>query len=260
MSLNRGILYIVYGDKADKVLERSRASVEKWHPELEVDVVRLDAEHPAGLLRKAEMGELSPFDETLFLDADTVLLDRVDYLFDQAQRYGIAAAICECPWARRYQGSGLPLESVEWNTGVIAWAKSEAALERRAWPPKFFAAWKRAAAAVDSSITWVSDQSKGSLVRMASNDQASFTAALLECDINPGAVPINYNLRPQWHRTFFGPVKVWHDYADPPAKLLEWADYYRQPGAIVQYHDLANLASPKMDVLYKPESEPAPGC
>jgi hypothetical protein len=256
--MSRGVLWIVYGDKADAVLERSRASVTRWHPELEQDVVRLDAEHPAGLLRKAEMFELSQFDETLFLDADTVLLDRVDQVFLSAHNHGLTAAICECPWARRYQGSGLPLESVEMNTGVVAWSKNHRTPQVRADPYEtaevFFAAWKRHAASMDSSITWVSDQDTGSLLRMPMNDQASFTAALIECDINPAVLPTNYNLRPQWQKSWFGPVKIWHAYEPPPALLLAWADYYRRPGHFIQYHELDSL-KPPVDVVI-PESTP----
>ena len=256
--MSRGALFIVYGTKADRVLERARASVAKHHPELPAEVVRLDAEHPQGLLRKPEMCELSPFDETLFLDCDAMLLGRVDNVFEQAERYGLAATICECPWARRYQGSGLPLESTEWNTGVIGFSKNHRTTQLRYIDPDetaehFFETWKRCAATVDSSIVWAQDQGAGTLARMECNDQASFTAALEECNLNPAALPLNYNFRPDWHRTWFGPLKVWHSYRDPPPLVLQWAAYYEQPNAVVQFHDLDRLAPPKMDLLYAPE-------
>jgi hypothetical protein len=64
------------------------------------------------------MMELSPFEETLYLDADTVVLDRLDFGFEQAARFGVACCICECPWARRYRG--LPNDDgVEYSTGVL---------------------------------------------------------------------------------------------------------------------------------------------
>src|SRR5262249_10934835 len=74
--------------------------------------------------------ESSPFDETLFLDADTVVLDRLDFGFDQAQRFGLACSICECPWSRRYRG--LPKDDgVEYNTGVLFFTRSVQALFSR---------------------------------------------------------------------------------------------------------------------------------
>jgi hypothetical protein len=47
------------------------------------------------------MAAMTPFEETLFLDADTVPLGRLDFGFEQAQRFGLACCICEVPWARR---------------------------------------------------------------------------------------------------------------------------------------------------------------
>ena len=104
----RGVIYMVWGRgvKIERALERSRKSVAAVHPELPVEVIRLDdANDPCkGLLEKARMFERSPFHETLFLDADTVVLGRLDYGFRKAQDFGLACCICECPWARRYAG------------------------------------------------------------------------------------------------------------------------------------------------------------
>jgi len=49
-------------------------------------------------------------------------------------------------------------------------------------------------------------------------------------------LPLNWNFRPQWHRSFFGPIKVWHDYADPPAFFTELNTYYLTKDSIIQYH------------------------
>src|SRR5262249_13778122 len=116
----RGALYIVWGtsDKVERALERSRQSLRAFHPELPVEIIRLDVQDPIkGLLEKARMFEKTPFRETLFLDADTVVLGHLDFGFRKAQDFGLACCICECPWARRY--TGLEGESVEYNTGVL---------------------------------------------------------------------------------------------------------------------------------------------
>ena len=110
-----GVLYLVWGEYDGSALERSRQSLARVHPDMPVEVTEL----PVGstLLEKAQMMEFSPFEETLFLDADTVVLDDLSYGFEQMRRFGLACSICECPWARRY--TGLSGDMVEYNTGVL---------------------------------------------------------------------------------------------------------------------------------------------
>ena len=61
----RGILYLHWGDDY-AALNRSLNSLTAQHPELPVHVARLPAS--ATLLDKAKMFDLSPFEETCFLD------------------------------------------------------------------------------------------------------------------------------------------------------------------------------------------------
>ncbi len=220
----RGVLYIIWGSRADHVLERSRQSLARHHPELPIEVVRIETTDPVqGLLEKSRMMRLSPFEETLFLDADTVVLGRLDFGFAKAERFGIACAICECPWARRYRES-IKGDAVEYNTGVLFFTPKSVPL---------FDAWERLAAQIDSSILFVHDQK---LARMPYNDQCSFAAAVEETGVLPFVLPLNWNFRPQWHRSFFGPLKIWHDYSDPPAQLAEISKYYEDSDAIIQFH------------------------
>src|SRR5689334_23623876 len=121
---DRGVLYMVWGsdDKIERALERSTKSLNAIHPELPIEIVRLNAMDPIkGLLEKARMFERSPFRQTLFLDADTVVLDRLDFGFRKAQQFGLACCICECPWARRY--GGVQGETIEYNTGVLFFSR-----------------------------------------------------------------------------------------------------------------------------------------
>src|SRR5262245_21729104 len=114
----RGILYMRWGPNAP-VLERSLRYVRAIHPELPVHVVELPAE--ASLLDKAGMYDHSPYEETLFLDVDTVVLDRLDFGFEMAVKHGLACCICENPWARRY--GGIKGDLIEYNTGVLFFTK-----------------------------------------------------------------------------------------------------------------------------------------
>jgi hypothetical protein len=224
--VSRGVLYLVWGDKAETAVKRSIFSLKEFHPELDYKVRRLpaDSSPSKGLLEKSSMMDFSPFDETLFLDADTILLDRLDFGFAQALRFGVACCICESPWSRRYRG--LPKDDgVEYNTGVLFFTRDAAPL---------FARWKALSSVVDSAIDFVGPD--GQPMVMPFNDQGSFARAMTEWDRTPFILPMNWNFRPAWHRTFFGPIKIWHDYSDPPQALRELTSAYRNPNAIIRFH------------------------
>src|SRR5262245_56586963 len=182
-----------------------------------------DAEPFKGLLQKSRMLELSPFSETLYLDADTVVMGRLDFAFLKAQEFGLACCICECPWACRY--GGIQGETVEYNTGVLFFNKQATPV---------FETWSQLAPQIDSSINFLS--AEGRKLKMPYNDQCSFAAAIEHRKFLPFVLPLNCNFRPQWHRSFFGPIKIWHDYVEPPPFFAEMSKYYEQPQAIIQYH------------------------
>jgi hypothetical protein len=222
----RGVIYIVWGrnDRTERALERSRRSIKALHPELPIEIFRLDVDDPIkGLLHKSRMFELSPFHETLYLDADTVVLDRLDFAFVKAQEFGLACCICECPWARRY--GGIQGEMVEYNTGVLFFSKQARPVFER---------WSQLAPKIDSSIIFLG--SGGQKHRMEHNDQCSFAAAIEQTKFLPFVLPLNWNFRPIWQLSFFGPIKIWHDYGELPPFFAEMRKYYEQPEAIIQYH------------------------
>lgn len=220
----RGIVYMVWGGEADgPALKRSLASVAAVHPDLPVHVERLP--DGATLLDKATMLDVTPFEETLFLDADTVVLDRLDFGFAKAGQAGLACSICECPWARRY--GGLQGEMVEYNTGVLFFT---------AVAKPLFDTWKRLAGAVDSSIIW--ENQDGRLSRMPLNDQAGFALAMEETGFRPFVLPHNWNFRPRWHKSWFGPIKIWHDYAEVPEGLLAFNRQQASHGVPVRFATL----------------------
>jgi len=224
----RGVLYIVWGDKAAAALERSRRSLAQHHPELPVDVVRIEtAIDPClALIEKSKMMERSPFEETLFLDADTVVLGRLDFAFEKAARYGLACAISECPWARKY-GKSIKGDAIEYSTGVLFFTRQAAPV---------FAAWQRLAPLLDSSAPVVYDGKMQGV--QPYNDQCAFAAALEETGYLPFILPLNWNFRPAFQKSFFGPIRIWHDYQDPPQIYFDIAKYYQSDDAIVQYVEL----------------------
>lgn len=219
--MKRGVIYVYWGTKIKAELKRSVESLKRHHPELPVEMVELP--EGSSLLDKADMIDHSPFESTLFLDTDTVVLDRLDFGFDKAEKHGLACCICECPWARRYGGLGG--DTIEYNTGVLFFTK-------KARP--VFDGWKKNAAEVDSSIRFYTGRQ---LSIMPHNDQAGFAKAVEETGFNPFVLPLNWNMRPLWHKTFFGPIKIWHDHSDVPMALHMWNDGQVLEQSIIRYKD-----------------------
>ena len=223
----RGVLYMVWGldNKIERALERSIQSVKGIHPELPVEVCQLESSDPIeGLLQKARMFELSPFRQTLFLDADTVVLGCLDFGFSKAQEFGLACCVSLCPWARRH--TGVQGDTVEYNTGVLFFGP-------KAKP--VFENWARLAPQIDSSIIWY-DQ-RGEMRRMRHADQGSFAVAVESAKFLPFVLPVNWNFQPKWQLSFFGPIKIWHDWGELPPFVLQMRKYYEKPEAIIQYHE-----------------------
>jgi hypothetical protein len=72
---------------------------------------------------KIEAIARSPFEQTLFLDTDTVVLGDVDPLFGLLERFDVGASYCT-PWygqttTKSLEISSVPLVFPEYNTGVI---------------------------------------------------------------------------------------------------------------------------------------------
>jgi hypothetical protein len=220
----RGIMYVKWGPN-QPILERSIASVRQFHPELPIHIHQLP--DSATLLDKAGMFNFSPFEETLFLDVDTVVLDRLDFGFEMAIRHGLACSICECPWARRY--GGIKGDLVEYNTGVLFFtAKGK----------PIFDLWEKHARAVDSSIKFYRQNAPNQAAQlcvMPYNDQGGFAVAIAESPVTPFILPYNWNFRPAWHRSWWGPIKVWHDYNPPPQEIVDFTRDQARPESIIQF-------------------------
>ncbi|MBI3517261.1 MAG: hypothetical protein HY060_24775 [Proteobacteria bacterium] len=239
----RGALY-VYWEPAKPhgawsikpFVDRAIASFAAHHPELPYHVAKL----PAGstLYDKATMFDHTPFDTTVFLDADTVVLGRLDYGFEMAERFGLACCHCVNPWLRRYVG--VVGDWIEYNTGVLFFSAAARPL---------FDRWRALAPQLDSRASFIRD---GFTMVSPRDDQLSFSRAVQESARPPFVLPYNWNFAPPHHHSFFGPLKVWHSYATVPETVLFLNQYYEQPGAIMQFHELTGIAPS----LRFPEAQP----
>lgn len=210
----RGVLYVVWGRaknrKLDDILRRSTQSVFKHHPELHVTVK--DLPEGSTLLDKPKMYELSPYEETIYLDIDTEVLARLDFAIRMMERHALALAICEAATARRFTKS-ITDDLIEYNTGVMFFKRS-------AENDRLFARWGELAKTMDSSCVFRSPN--GTLNTGPCNDQASFSQAIHELGMNPFVLSMNWNYRFRWQPAVHGPVKVWHDYEPIPPELRRY--------------------------------------
>lgn len=222
----RGVLYLYWGENGGAPLVRSIKSLQEIHPELPYLAVQLPG--TSTLLDKAAMFRHSPFEETLYLDTDTMVMDRLDFGFEMAVRHSLACCICECPWAKRYTGLANRGDMLEFNSGVIFFTRRAA---------RVFDVWEQESRSLDSSIFM--DDGKGGIGRMPCNDQAGFSVAISKFSTPPFVLPLNWNFRPAWHRSWWGPLKVWHDYSDPTPVVLEVQKQQLQPGALISYRQFS---------------------
>ncbi len=236
--MSRGILYLIWKGECDptNVLQRSLASIKHWHPELPYHI----AEMPAGsnLLCKSQMYDLSPYDETLFLDADTTVMGKIDYGFLKAQQHGIACCISANPWNRRYYKIEQHPDEVEYSTGVVFFDKK--------WEevgyPRMGDAFTRSTAMVfnrwdglegtDSTCNYF--HAADGVKRQPYNDQATFTLAMQQTGFNPFVLPLNWNIYPRWQKHFWGEIKIHHGYDDIPPSIMQWNAEQSRPDAVIR--------------------------
>jgi len=211
------------GDRLDRLLERSIASLRRFHSDLAVHVAELPQN--SDIMAKSLVFDSSPFDETLYLDCDTVVLSPIGFGFEAAQKHALACCISECPWARRYAALKDAGDVIEYNTGVLFFTRAARTV---------FDLWKESARKIDSSARFYI----GDRIDVGYNDQGPFAYAIRQLQFIPFVLPQNFNLRPMWQRGFWGPVKIWHSYDDVPASVVQFCDEQSRPDAVIRFATL----------------------
>ncbi|MBI3516284.1 MAG: hypothetical protein HY060_19810 [Proteobacteria bacterium] len=221
----RGVLFIAWeaaGAEQTALLARAVGSLADLHPELPYHVAHLPGVTPH--VEKARLGELTRFETTAFLDVDSVVLGRLDFAFEMAERYGLACCHGENPWRRRYVGA--TGDAVEYDTGVLFFgAGARPVLEL----------WPLLAPLLDAPVSYIEDRQAK---RAPPDDRLSFGHAVEKCAASPFILPPNWSLRPPRMRTFFGPPKIWHGSGALPDDLAQLRRYYELPDAMVLFHEL----------------------
>lgn len=213
MSYKRGVIYVGWNNKYIVEAKKSAETVRKFcklptcllvdngtsEDHLEIfDVVlktdfKLDWHH-----RKAEIYPFVPFEETLFLDTDTVVLNSLDDGFARLKRYDM----CMCLdsyynlfeyYPKLQSDFSLPIDTPMYNSGVIFFKKNSKV-------EQIFKEWQ------------ISCEKYGKTIK---GDQGILSAIVAAKDVHLCSLPINYNFRGYW-QFLRGPIIIWHARLSPP--------------------------------------------
>tara|TARA_B100000287_G_scaffold392158_1_gene404338 strand:- start:173 stop:919 length:747 start_codon:yes stop_codon:yes gene_type:complete len=197
MTQNRGILYIAFGENFIKELVFSAESVKKHNPNLHITAyvdqpiksefvdkfVIIKAKH---LRPKVDFISLTPYEQTLFLDTDTVVDYNIEDMFTLLDSFDIAATHDLARKRKKYSSvmpeyGAIPYSFSEVNTGVMVFKKNDKVLSLfKKWNSNFYKYY--------SHCPW---------------DQPSFRISLwqsIQEGLNFYVFPVEYNIRSKANR------------------------------------------------------------
>ena len=189
MSKDRGVVYIGTGDRIVEELLRSAESLKKIHPEMRVTVFSDRSIDRPDLFESVELIEdpkysyidkilpllRTPYEETLYLDSDTIIVHSITALFDLLDRFDLAVALEPKPKKLEYP-SEAPESFPEYNTGVFSYRRNEAVYD-------FFKKWH---------LIYSHQRAN---VPKTTHDQPAFREALYLASVRFATIPNQYNLR-----------------------------------------------------------------
>lgn len=216
--MNRGVIYVAFGQKYVSEVLVSAASLKCHMPHLPVtlfsdaniacpnvdQVVGVDPDDSfPGCAAKIRHIAASPYDQTLFLDSDTYVCGDLAELFALMDAFDLAAA--HAPTRAIYEVEGVPDSFPEFNTGVILFRRSpdvQAVLSR--WADLFSHYMER----LDhDAIRWLRPADRR---WHALNDQGAFREALYRSRLRVATLPPEYNCRFTAPGFVDGPVRILH--------------------------------------------------
>ena len=182
---DKGAIYVATGTKYIEMALQSAKSLKKHNPNLPIhlftDVSEINSPYidSAELLTephkrsKVDCMHKTPFNQTLFLDADTFVLDKLDDLFDLLKRFDLAMSHAH----RRNNARNtrtwkttIPYSFPQLNSGVILYDKRKT--------KKLFIDWQNAYHEAGFS-----------------SDQVTLRELIWESQLNLGVLPPEYNIR-----------------------------------------------------------------
>ncbi len=152
-----------------------------------------------GFYDKTVFMQQTPYEKTLFIDADTYIVEPVTELFSLLDHFDCAATHEEylsTDWWNRYPRPDIPASFPEFNTGILAFKRSirmDQALRRWSELYRTFAEKEP-----DSKI----------------NDQPFFRAAIYDSDVRVATLTREYNCKFRGQGYLNGTVKILHGHVN----------------------------------------------
>ena len=222
MDNDQGVIYVSTGEKYVEMTARSARSLKTHCPNLPIHIftdrdissygcfdsstIISDPKRRYGA--KVDYFHETPYQNTLFLDADTRVCEDISDMFDLLDRFDIAIAHAFERARQWYKYNGpAPKIFSPLNSGVILYKKTDPVVE-------FFKSWQKA---------YHEDG------RVA--DQMTLREQLWESDINLLVLPPEYNIRPK--------CELWAlRSAEIKPKILHIDDFKREVGIMPEYYSL----------------------
>jgi len=192
--INKGVLYIAFGDNFIKEMLYSAESVKKHNPDMHITVFTdrpIDSElvdewkliKVRHIRAKVDYVHLSPYDQTIFLDTDTVINRDISEMFGILKKYDFA--ICHDLARKRKNVSNIipeykeiPYSFSEVNPGVMVFKNCEPVQD-------FFKTWRECFYKYFNGWPY---------------EQPTFRIALWKSDLNFYILPVEYNIRSKGNR------------------------------------------------------------
>ncbi|GGB90784.1 hypothetical protein GCM10011363_04240 [Marivita lacus] len=197
---SRGVMYVAWGKAHVDVARRSAASVKKRNPGMPCAIWCAEDDDTTGFdqklvipadMTRPKVGALkfSPYDETLYLDNDTMIRADLSSLFDLLLKFDLCGAhvmLWHRPRHRRMWQTEVPETFPEINCGVLLYRKNAAT-------DRFFEDWQAAYDAAGMKI-----------------DQPTFRETLWHSDLRFYVFPPQFN-----KRIFEASELIWSDQPKP---------------------------------------------
>lgn len=192
--MSKGVLYIAFGDNFLKEMQLSAESVKKHNPDLhitaftdkkinckyidEIKTIKVNHIRP-----KVDYVHLSPYDQTIFLDTDTIIDRDITEMFDILKKYDFA--ICHDLARKRKNVSKIipeykeiPYTFSEVNPGVMVFKQCQTVQD-------FFKLWREYFYKYFNGWPY---------------EQPTFRVALWNSSLNFYILPVEYNIRSRGNR------------------------------------------------------------
>jgi hypothetical protein len=204
---NRGFVYVATGTAYLPEAFKSAESLRLHHPDAAICLItdHPPAEHgpfteirrPVGRVRHSPMDKVlayeAPYDDIVFLDTDTFVLDDLSPVFETLERFDLAL-LQDVNRGWNYQLPDVPLAFTEFNTGVIALRKSPLVAE-------FFETWSKAYDRLRAANGMI-------------NDQPAFRRTLFHSELRVAPLPSEFHFLGDFPNNTLWKVRLIHARGD----------------------------------------------